>query len=402
MKERILFLLLVVSSFLAGCSNSDHHAPSQPGERVSDVPILLQSDTRFPAYVSTRAMVNDITEPDSLGIFCLAREKTGIGGSDDANDVDWNVVLDNTSTGYGFTTNGIYWSNLACTAVDTGEENAMLEVLPGQDYIWYYPITSWYGYDFFGYYPRQQSYVHNSDSVYVDIETDGNIDILWGRSEKIDNKYAYSARYVKSQETSVAHMHFKHSLTQFQFYFVAQKSWNKQEMNADFSQVKNLKIKDVCILDTYSNLRMVVAHRLDDSRSGAIVPANRYDMIDIALKDSSGVEVSENPIPFSFSTNELGEEVSDTVRVGDGIMVCPNEKEYYMSVCLCDADDPEKEYWSEKRITIKLSGDNARFKSGYIYKIYVTVVGVSTISIDATLEDWQEADPDESLKFELN
>lgn len=399
MKEKLYLLLVVIaSSFLAGCSSDDTLVVKC--ESVSETPILLQSDNDF-FSVKTRASIDDVLSVDSFGIFCLAREKTGINGSSEAREVDWDTKLVNTIDDYGFTTHGVYWNNVKFKPSASDESTTDLVPLPGQDYVRYYPITNWYGYDFFGYYPYQpQSNIvdnYNSDSLAVNFVTDGTIDIIWGRSAQISDPYAYSARYMRKTGETAAHMTFHHSLTQFRFFLVP--SVDDLGRVEQFDVIKNLSLKELKLLDTYPNLRMTLANLYNEANVGKVYPATRDITTDFTLKDETGALIEENPVPVPYKL--VDEQVMpDTVRLGDCIMACSNEREYFISMCMCDTDNPANEYRSEKRISVKLS-NGSPFKPGYIYNIYITVNGVTFVSMSAELEEWMEADDDDSLKFEI-
>lgn len=435
MKEKIYLLLVVIaSSFLAGCS-SDSETFSIKGESLSETPILLQSDSRF-FSVNTRASIDTIQDIDTLGVFCVAREKTGIHGSDEASDVNWMQILENTHENYGFTTNGIYWNNVKFRPGETTDGRTKLEALEGEDFVGFYPVTNWYGYDFYAYYPYKDGYIQASDSLAVDFTIDGTNDIIWGRSNKVADPYAYSARYIKSMNNKNVPMTLKHCTTQFRFFLLPAADGSGKVVQPE--KVKNLSIKEIKLLDVHSNIRMTLAKLNSDESAGAVYPIG-VETTDFILKDKVGSAISDSPIPVPYNTvirrdtindiniladsisddiisgdsisgdsisgdsikiEEYEEIMTDTVRIGDCIMVYPGCSEYYMSMCMCDTDNPENEYRSEKRISIKTS-DSSVFKPGYIYNIYITVNGVTFVSMDATLQEWTNAADDPSLKFEI-
>ncbi len=395
MKEKLYILLVVIaSSFLAGCSN-DSDSLSIKGESLSETPILLQSDSKF-FSVNTRASIDAIESIDTLGMFCVAREKTGVHGSDEAQDVNWMQVLENTTENYGFTTNGIYWENLKFTPAATEDGRTELKAYEGEEYVGYFPITNWYGYDFYTYYPYKEEYVQASDSLAVDFTIDGTVDVIWGRSTKVADPYAYSSRYVKAMNIKKIPMTLNHCTTQFRFFLLPAEM--REDSVVDPDKVQNLSLKEIKMLDESPNVRMTLASINNDECVGTIYP-NGEETTDFILMDKDGNAVSENPVPVPYKEVD-GKIYADTARIGDCIMVCPGKTEYFMSMCMCDSDNPENEYRSEKRISIKAS-DNSAFKPGYIYNIYITINGVSFVSMDATLQEWTNAEDDPSLKFEI-
>lgn len=402
MKKHSFLTLFVAAALLAGCSdNSNEPATIYNSGLLSNVPILLMGDGNFSTSVTTRTGVDSVMGlGEQVGIFCVAREKTGITGSAEAKNVNWSTVVSTDPENYGYTTNGIYWSNVRCRTVRNNNikaDTVDLQPVNSEDYIWYYPVTNWYGYDFYGYYPYQSSYTHTSDSITADFTIDGTNDILWGRSDTISgDKYAYSAHYFNTHTQSAAHMKFNHALTRFQFYIVAAK--NKE---GSYNDVKALCVKEIRMIKVHTTLRMTVANRVNRLMSGTIYPSPSQDITaTLKLKDAAGNEVSQNPVPFATKTDKQGKEIADTVRVGDCLMVCPNAKAYYMGIGLCDRNNPDKEYWSEKNITISMTS-NGRFLKNTVYKIYISVSGVSGVNLNASLQDWDESVNDGFLNFTL-
>ena len=403
MKERILLLLLAVSSILVGCTN-DGLGDGAALERPSDVPIMLNAKGSFDASVSTnkqapatRASVNDASELGEVGIFMLAGKKTGINGSAAAPDPDWSVILD-PGANYATTTNGIYWYNVKCSM---DAETGRLENAEGDNAIWYYPITSWYAYDFYGYHPYQdeinpvEKYGTNKYRMTVDFEIDGTKDILWGRSDIIaGNNYAYSAKYFRTTNDEAAHMLFKHKLAQFRFFLIPEKDADADD--EAFGGLEGLSLKSVTMHKVATELRMLLADS-DPNEQGNVGNLQCISARDqsIALKDKDG-----NPFsPVLFETEEVdGVVKGKKVRVGDCIMLCPFDTEYYMSIVLCDAKG--NEYHSEKVMNITLGGD--QFQPGKIYNININATGVTAISLNATVEQWEDTGDNDNLNFDIN
>ena len=407
MKERILLLIFAVSSILVGCTN-DGPDNGPAVETPSDVPILLSAKglldidvTENQKSSATRASVDDKSDLDAVGIFMLAGKKTGINGSmgtDGAQDIDWRVEVD-PGADYATTTNGIYWNNMKCTL------DATTDYLVKDDAnipLWYYPITSWYAYDFYGYHPYQEDgfamtqYATGKYRITVDFDIDGTKDILWGRSDIIEgNDYAYSAKYFRTSGEDAAHMTFYHKLAQFRFYLVPTKD---QEAEDDgFGGIAGLYLKKVTMHSVATKVQMLLADS-DQGNQGNVgnVTAISAKNQDIPLKDENGVEFEK--VPFETVLSADGVVTGRKVRVGDCIMLCPFDNEYLMSIVLCD--DEGNEYHSEKKMSITLS-DGSPFQPGKIYNININATGVTNIALNATVEDWEEVD-DDNLNFDIN
>ncbi|MBR2318308.1 MAG: fimbrillin family protein [Bacteroidaceae bacterium] len=407
MKERILLLIFAVSSILVGCTNDGAFDGSATGT-PSDVPILLNAKGLFDVNVSTnqqapatRASINDASELGEVGIFMLAGKKTGINGSagtEGAQDIDWSVQVD-PGADYATTTNGVYWHNVKCT-LDAATE--LLKNTGESDPIWYYPITSWYAYDFYGYHPYQddvnplEQYATGKYRLTVDFDIDGTKDILWGRSDIIEgNNYAYSAKYFRTTGENAAHMTFYHKLAQFRFYLVPAKD-NEAEDDS-FGGIEGLSLKSVTMHSVATKVQMTLADS-DPNNQGNVgnVRAVSAKTADIPLKDKDGNEIA--PVPFETTIGTDGSVIGKRVRVGDCIMLCPFDTEYKMSIVLCDAKG--NEYHSEKKMSITLA-NGSPFQPGKIYNININATGVTGIALNATVEPWGEVD-DDNLNFDIN
>lgn len=408
MKERILLLIFAVSSILVGCTNDGaDNAPVV--ETPSDVPILLNAKgllditvTESQKSSATRASVDSKSDLDAVGIYMLAAKKTGINGSmgtDGAKDIDWRVEVD-PGADYATTTNGIYWNNMRCTLdAETDYLVKDNENIP----LWYYPITSWYAYDFYGYHPYQEDgfemtqYATGKYRITVDFEINGTKDILWGRSDIIaGNNYAYSAKYFRTSGQDAAHMTFYHKLAQFRFFLVPTKD---QEAEDDgFGGIEGLHLKSVTMHNVATSVQMILADS-DQGNQGNVGNVRRISAKDqdIPLRDRDGKEIWENPVPFETVVAD-GVVSGKKVRVGDCIMLCPFDTEYLMSIVLCDAVG--NEYHSEKKMSITLN-DGSSFQPGKIYNININATGVTGIALNATVEDWEEVD-DDNLNFDIN
>lgn len=406
MKERILLLIFVVSSILVGCTN-DGSDNGPLVESPSDVLVNLNAKGLFDVDVTegrktsaTRASVDNKYDLAPVGIFMLAGKKTGINGSmgsEGAQDIDWTVNV-KPGAEYATTTNGIYWNNMKCTLDVTTD----YLVKDNANYpLWYYPITSWYAYDFYGYHPYQengfnvQEYDDGKYRVTVDFDIDGTKDILWGRSDIIEgNNYAYSAKYFRTSGEDAAHMTFYHKLSQFRFYLVPTKDNDAEDDG--FGGIEGLYLKKVTMHSVATKIQMLLADSDSGNQGdvGNMHPISDKDQ-DIPLRDKNGIEFA--PVPFETVVVD-GVVTGKKVRVGDCIMLCPFDTEYKMSIVLCDEDG--NEYHSEKKMSITLK-DGSPFQPGKIYNININATGVTNIALNATVVDWQEVD-DDNLNFDIN
>ncbi len=416
MKERILLLLLAVSSILVGCSESD--SIESGNETLSEIPILLNAAGSFDAGIAasqsapaTRASVDSIPELGKVGIYCMAGRKTNVIGSDLAADPNWGVSL-NHGTDYATTTNGVYWNNLKCSVDPATGKISVDDTVDGveQEYIWYYPITSWYAYDFYGYHPYNKDSVKcqikkitdTRHQVVADVTIDGKTDLLWGRSEIKDvnanenNKYAYSARYFRNAPETAAKMNFKHCLSQFRF-FIQPLEKNETE-NSNLHNFETLAVKEITMHNVADSLKLTIADS-DPNEQGEVGTVEKVQgaaLKNFTLCDANGDSIAKNPVPFYVQGN-----VAQRRQVGDCIMVCPGDNVYYMSMVICDKDNHNNVYRSEKLMTIKLKDGNP-FEPGKRYNIYISATGVTEIKLVTEVEPWKDYNSDQSDDENLN
>ena len=417
MKERILLLLLAVSSILVGCSESD--SIESGNETLSEIPILLNAAGSFDAGIAasqsapaTRASVDSIPELGKVGIYCMAGRKTEVIGSDLAADPDWGVELDH-GAGYATTTNGVYWNNLKCSVDPATGLISVDETVDGvkQNYIWYYPITSWYAYDFYGYHPYNKDSVKcqvkevssGRHQIVADVTINGKTDLLWGRSviKKLDenenNKYAYSARYFRKASETAAKMKFEHCLSQFRFFI--QPLEKNDSSTSNLHSFETLAVKEITMHDVADKLKLTIADSDPDPEKqkevGKVEKVGNA-LRDFTLCDANGDSISKNPVPFYVDGN-----VAQRRQVGDCIMVCPGDSVYYMSMVICDKDNHNNVYRSEKKMTIKLKDDKP-FERGKRYNIYISATGVTKISLLTEVDEWEDYNSDQSDDENLN
>ena len=421
MKEKFLLLLLAVSSILVGCSESD--SIESGNETLSEIPILLNAAGSFDAGIAasqsapaTRASVDSIPELGKVGIYCMAGRKTGVTGSDLAADPNWGVSL-NHGADYATTTNGVYWNNLKCSVDPATGLISVDENVDGvkQEYIWYYPITSWYAYDFYGYHPYNKDSVKcqikkitdTRYKVVADVTIDGKTDLLWGRSEiknpneNENNKYAYSARYFRNASETAAKMKFEHCLSQFRFFI--QPREKNETPNSNLHNFETLAVKEITMHNVADKLQLLIADSDPNEQREVGQVTNvtaEKDLKNFTLCDENGDPISKNPVPFHVQGN-----VAQKRQVGDCIMVCPYDNVYYMSMVICDKDNHDNVYRSEKLMTIKLNNE-LPFEPGKRYNIYITATGVTEINVVTEVAPWEDYNAnqadDENLNFDID
>lgn len=409
--NKISFAILTAALVLLSGCNKENSAINS----AEDLFIESETDIRFiklggMASATTRASIESFDEMiDPMGVFCLAARKTDIKSASQAKDIDWSQIVSSNEEQYGTTTNGVYWGNVCCD-VSNNSGYYTIEPTQGSSCYDYYPMTSWFGYDFYGYHPYQNDYTPMADSVFVDITIDGTQDVIWGKSETPDfaaltdnaelqeklAKCYYSARYFRNHPKNIedTHLKFEHLLTRFQF-FVYPGADKENASDKQYDEAAALCIKEICLNQVENNLRLIVADRSDNNRSGILYSRDERasDGSKFYLHHKDGAELAERPVNIPTKTDESGTLIPDTVKVGDCIMALPGHTAYYMSVVLADTANYDKTYASEKNITIALNAEHTRkFEAGKIYNVYLRVTGVTKIGITAELEGWEESE----------
>lgn len=424
MKRISIVILATALVLLSGCNNELDNSVDIDLDNTTDMQLIKLGGSTGAPSVMSRAAIESLDEMgvnDRMGIFCLAGRKTDVKSAQTAADPNWsNAVLPPDDPNYAKSTNGRYWSNIRCEVKPGGDTyhivptELMADGRTPQDYYKYYPITSLYGYDFYGYYPYQADGVaYNSQYITVDMAIDGDDDIIYGKSEQIDTcawfaEYAgtalgntlmqsyYSARFFRKHPLKYddAHMKLEHKLARFRFYVYA----GPDKEAADpitYDRALKLCVKSISLLQQPTNLRLVVAHKTDASRNGSLSKVDNT-LIDFPLRHKGGAPLSDTPVEFGTKVQN-GVVVPDTVQVGDCIMFLPGGNSHIMSVELADKNTGEV-YPSEVNTTISFKNSTGKtFEAGKTYNVYLQVSGIKDITISAELADWEESGEDMDL-----
>ena len=407
MKRISIATLTAALVLLSGC-NKDRNTIEVPIAPQEDF-VRIELGGSNSLNNTTRASLENLDDinRDStgrIGIFCLAGRKTHISGSSEAKDIDWANIVPTDLESYGENTNGTYWNNVRCR-VEGEAPNYRLVPDENQEYYWYYPNTSWYGYDFYGYYPYQyqegRQFI-SSNMVTVDLDIDGRQDVIWGYSvdptaaifeevedQSVCNKLVesyYSARYFRfaPENWTATHMKFKHMLTQFRFhvYPAANKESNPEKK---YDTATALKVTELRLEDEVCNLQMVVADR-SGLQQGTVYSRDGYTR-DFYLHYADGTLLKDSAVAIKTQLDTINDVViPDTVEMGECIMALAGDTLYHLSVQL---QDTVTTYSSEKRIAIRRA-NGAPFEAGKIYHVYLQVAGVTRIGVTAEMEDWND------------
>ena len=403
MKRFFIATMTTVLLLLSGCRKEENSTVDIPIHTLDEF-VRIELGANSNLNNTTRASLESLDDISndpigSIGVFCLANRRTHVAGSSEAKDIDWSTIVSTDKEEYGYTTNGTYWNNVRCRVEN---HSSGFKLIPDdeQEFYWYYPNTSWYGYDFYGYYPYNAGRpTIESNKVTIDMEIDGTQDVIWGQSvdprpsiysmiedQSIRNKLVdsyYSAHFFRfaPESWTAAQMKFHHKLTQFRFYVypAANKDASPEKK---YDAATSLKVTELRLENEKYNLQMVLADRSGQNQGE--VYSRDDNTRDFHLCHRDGTLLEDSAVNIVTKTNESGEIIPDTIRLGESIMALPGKSVYYISVMLADN---VTSYSSEKLIAIR-RGNGEPFESGKIYHVYLQVAGVTSIGVTAELEDW--------------
>lgn len=390
--------LAVAAAFalLPGCSNEELAEPAIPEYIPGDSEVEIRFATQT-AEVSTtvdkRLVVDDNTEMD-MGVFCLARAKQ----VSSAPDINWFAEEDN-------------YDNCLMKNVKATKN--------GRDLTWegqyFYPISQYYMYEFYGYYPYSEEVTYTSTPeshrAVVNYTLDGTQDIVWGRAT-LENKHAYSARYYREHtdaeipiiganskdEEGNPKPGMKHLLTRLKFKVKTGNSSTSGD--GVFEGADKVSVKSISIVDAVQNVSLVVADwemRGDQSLDNwhnrlTVVGDTVRTEFKLRTSDTDDSEMQLVPIPTELNT---------TKEFGGSIMLLPAGS-YLMKVVLHKADgsndgagaDVETETPIKVTSVVGEPGTGVKplFNAGYTYTVTIKVNDFKNVQGEANVSEWVWSD----------
>lgn len=334
----------------------------------------------------TECVIGGNTIEPKLALFCLA---TGIqDGTSDATEPNWTKYSEDQKS------NDVWLKNMESRV---WEGNIELNETA------FYPLSNWYTYSFYGLYTKQNNPVMPSqDKMDVVVYLNGYDDIIWGKSfvsdEDTQKDYAYSAKYYREHikednPAGPAQMQFHHMLTCFQFQV------KPMDDNAKDMVITSIKLKN-----QPSHGRLCIASKNQEYTEGEIGEYTNATFKDITLYD---VEIEKDeeqrtlietltPAQFTIEEDMVLETAYDLGGADDpaAFYVMPNQEKYTLIVNLWkDGKD-----FPPAELDIPIE-DMSNVAAGKRNIVKLALYGPQEISLQATLEDWE--DTDEDLEIEL-
>lgn len=356
MKKTLLFAAAASMMMLQACTSEENFGQDNtilvPGN--SEVKISLSSSsssTGVSTDIRSRAAVESTDTLNNMGVFCLAREAQDINQS--PSSIDWTnwsgCVMNNVLS--DFEKGSVTWENE-----------------------YYYPISQFYAYDFYGYYPySKDSVTVSKNQVTVQYTLTGKEDLIWGRATS-DEQYAYSARYFRTEENvgKTPSLNMKHMLTRLKFVV---KTGSDLIGGASAEEAKKMIVKSIVVKSAKPNVNLTWSNSTA-TEDNARLELRNSSVADFPLCDVTGKPVTD----FAVS-----QEVNGELPIGESIMLYP-EKEYILEVVLANAEG--EEFTSESPLTLS---QDALFAAGKNYTVTITVHGPKPVQLKAALNSWEDA-----------
>ncbi len=218
-----------------------------------------------------------------MGVFALAQTNTPAGGKSGpvaTGDIKWNGTVAHARP---------LWNQpMMATIVNNSTslqfiDKASLNSTPSPTTC-YYPVSSWYNYYFYTYYPRvddSKVYVSNNNVVTADYSLNGSQDIITGFSKPATDE-GYCGKYFRdNSQADHPQMELTHHLAQLRFYICS-----KSKPQGTF------QVKDIKLLEVPSEWRLTIADKSSPNNTGKLVSRNTTKT-DIPVRMMS-VDISDN------------------------------------------------------------------------------------------------------------
>ncbi len=368
------FLAVASVMMLAACTNENLPLEEQevtapvyiPGD--SEVEILLGSRGNNVTVKSKRAAFEGDADMDQLGVFCLAREKQHVNQA--AQDIVW------------FTDDEENWSGCIMNNVEAIKTGSTVTWADATKH-YYYPVSQFYCYDFFGYYPYSEDVTIADEKVMVNYELDGKTEIIWGRATS-DEDYAYSATYFRQEENvgNYPTLDLHHVLTRLKFFVTP---GAEVEGGTTVSpKLANFAVARIEVLDAISNVQLTVADKAN------INTLNEQNCLTVGENRADYVLCGFDGEPMD--TTMVGTDLSVSTRLGESVLLAP-ESEYTIRVYLINKESGEK-FVTEH--PLKVNNASSTFLPGYTYNVNITAHAPEEIQLEAALNPWVDADESEN------
>lgn len=356
MNKKYLFIL-GAAAILAGCSNNDVVDQQEEVNIPFDGAVSLNAGSNI-SITQTRAVVSK-WQDTPIRVWGLDNAGSG-----------WNTASGNLFSPTNY--------------VDGKVASDGKVKLGGDNDVYFYPLNSDVNFSFYACSPIPTNPSLTSSSATVTYSIAGNNDILWGEAIASDvtsdgkNYSGYNARYFRKGGTT-PELKFKHLLTQLQLIGIG-----GDEGLTENGKVWPVSIKNITVTS-------------QATASLAIAGVNK------GILTATG---GNSEIPAYFGDNKYTASVALETKVekdaGTVMLLPATSGTYVLNVTLAaTVNGQERTQTNEVTITYKNAQDQiSPFEAGKAYKVKLTIYGLRVVDLEATLEDWKDAD--QTIDQEVN
>lgn len=371
--KKLSFLAAAFAALVAmtGCSGDESSVVPNQGFTDERVPITFGMASTF---IDTRGADATLTNDDSIkvgeiGVFALAR------GITDMNPEPLPIKWFEQETFMGMEKcECLYNVEAGKVKRDDGSDNWQMKFKEPH----YYPITNFYRYEFFSYYPRvadNELYVEQKDSDILGawVSANGYTDVLWGHLFNDKQEYAYSAKWVrdrrKEHAVDVPTMKLYHQLLRLEFFVTPGDE-------TELPELQDICVKEISAIQVPTQMLMQVVEKNSDETTFAKILQTRGNA-NIAVCEDGRTQEPLKPV-------DIPDTFGKYVRVGSDIMLVPQEQ-YTLKIVLQRKSDGHL-FISEYPLKIGVRED---LKAGYTYKVNINVHTPVLIDLNCTIEPWR-------------
>lgn len=373
LKVKSIVILAFGVLLLTGCASEELELTDALNESTEYIPGNSVYKVRLHAHTTattTRAAIMGDERTailDSMGVFALAHE------TQKADETVFPIQWFHGEHNLG----ACLMNNVAAKMVDGNItwKNA--------ESVYFYPISQFYRYDFYGYYPYTDDLTYADNSVTAHYIIDGTQDIIWGCATSNED-YAYSAKYYRTFGTQSVDpmLDLKHLLTRLTFTV---EPGENIDGSGKWGDAEAMKLKSIEICNAYTHLDLLIADRQNfvekewnnpDSVARVVLRDNITDTLALVNEDGTELELTQIPL-----------HTAGPLQVGESLMLYPAAL-YVVKVVLLD--DNGVEYVSE--IPLMPQNADGKFARANSYKVRIIVHGPHIIEVKGKLTPWNEED----------
>ena len=434
MKKRIMMWYVAVAG-LAACMNSDDLQNSYvagdeqyviTSDMISDVPIRFAPVNKNELLVEEESDVSSTTRGsastsevvmDNLGVFCLA--KYALAGSA-YNTPSWSFAKNNEYY------NNCIWNNNVRAKVSSltlKGKTSLILTCEDQDSLHlksYYPSNNWFAYGFVAYHPRTENIVYGYSLIKGYIKLDGKDKVIYsmakGPKATFDddnlNRLAFSKSYYENLPSELGLDEYVYpyfsfeTLTSTLYFYIKSKNIPCNNLHVDkveFDDFPCIMVLGLANLLRYSDkvsydMKSTIARKpfvlnkeqfeeLELSQFPELTsPFGHFELYEPDGSSISGKKNADGSYKYTVTTEKI--------KVGGGLYIPPVYKDHSrasMKVYVTLADDYGNKYKCVDPVEVNVPAGG--WEKNKYYDINLTLNNPAQAAKDATLAEWEAADP---------